>query len=711
MSNFKVKKTEDGIVATQGDMTETESKNIKKRLKKSSKMNTEESMKSAMDALEKESEAKKEFLKLQNMFAKGSSFMKENYSTQEIKKFMDRYKMLKDLYSFKEGGLTKQMEIFDEGGLKDEGGEKDPISGNDVPVGSTKKEVRDDIPAQLSEGEFVFPADVVRYLGLDFLMKLRQKAKAGLKRMEEMGQMGNSEEATLPDDIPFTLDDLDVEEDGRLNFSEGGVADEEAGVFGKPTDTEDDEDDEASFQDLVGGGSFGKYDELRKFVGPNGEIRYIPFKDGEPLPPYKDIVTDLTDKGYEYTPPSDDDEDDKKPKEEEAVEEVKEDKDREKELQTAKEDKERRDRSLDNAVQQAIQAGMSTEQEIIDWIKGGNVKVGKFKVPGFLYNNLPTPGEEFGPITNAINRNKQAGASVPMPISKPKDVSTLGLTDVDATVPEVDISDAKAVGSDVVSLRQAKAAKARIERDRERQLKKLDQQIAEYTEELDEAGETISEQDTTIKSLEDQKQKIIEDSNNKIKRLDTEIANLTGDVKDKETVIEDYKTSETALKEQISNLQGEKERLQQQVNSKDQEIKNKDDKISNLANQIASQSQIAQTADASGSSIPNVIKTDQGTTFKGGKLTTDNKGNIVKVNDRPVVVKDDRDRDRPSGGGTPFSKPEPKVSTSIRDKFEKTGGGGYTGGGRYGGFNTGGLASKKPKKKKVMKRGGLASKK
>jgi len=153
--------------------------------------------------------------------------------------------------------MKKQMEMFDEGGLKDEGGEKDPISGNDVPVGSTKKEVRDDIPAQLSEGEFVFPADVVRYLGLDFLMKLRQKAKAGLKRMEEMGQMGNSEEATLPDDIPFTLDDLDVEEDGRLNFSEGGVADEEAGVFGKPTDTEDDEDDEASFQDLVGGGSFG----------------------------------------------------------------------------------------------------------------------------------------------------------------------------------------------------------------------------------------------------------------------------------------------------------------------------------------------------------------------------------------------------------------------------------------------------------------------
>ena len=37
--------------------------------------------------------------------------------------------------------------------------------------------------------------------------------------MEEMGQMGNADEATLPDDIhliqvdlPFTIDDLDMEE-------------------------------------------------------------------------------------------------------------------------------------------------------------------------------------------------------------------------------------------------------------------------------------------------------------------------------------------------------------------------------------------------------------------------------------------------------------------------------------------------------------------
>ena len=129
------------------------------------------------------------------------------------------------------GGMPKQMEMFEDGGLKDEGGEVDEESGNEVPPGSTKEEVRDDIPARLSEGEFVFPADVVRYLGLDFLMKLRQRAKAGLQKMEEMGQMGNSDEATLPDDIPFTIDDLDMEDD-PLEMQVGGVV---TNPMGNPT--------------------------------------------------------------------------------------------------------------------------------------------------------------------------------------------------------------------------------------------------------------------------------------------------------------------------------------------------------------------------------------------------------------------------------------------------------------------------------------------
>ncbi len=120
--------------------------------------------------------------------------------------------------------LSKQMELFEDGGLKDEGGTVDPVSGNDVPPGSTQEEVRDDIPAQLSEGEFVMPADVVRFHGLDKMMQLRQEAKMGLKIMEEMGQMGNSEEATIPDDLPFNFEDLELDDEPREMQVGGYVA-------------------------------------------------------------------------------------------------------------------------------------------------------------------------------------------------------------------------------------------------------------------------------------------------------------------------------------------------------------------------------------------------------------------------------------------------------------------------------------------------------
>lgn len=100
------------------------------------------------------------------------------------------------------------MEQFEDGGLKDEGGTVDEVSGNKVPVGGTKKGVRDNIPAMVSEGEFIFPEDVTRYIGLDKLMQLRQDAKMGLKKMEAMGQMGNGDEATIDDDMPFGMADL-----------------------------------------------------------------------------------------------------------------------------------------------------------------------------------------------------------------------------------------------------------------------------------------------------------------------------------------------------------------------------------------------------------------------------------------------------------------------------------------------------------------------
>ena len=111
--------------------------------------------------------------------------------------------------------------MLEEGGLLQEGGTVDPASGNEVPAGSLQEEVSDDIPAQLSEGEFVFPADVVRFIGLERLMKMRQAAKEGLQKMNDMGQMGNAEEATMDDgaDTEFEteIDDIlaEVKREGQ----------------------------------------------------------------------------------------------------------------------------------------------------------------------------------------------------------------------------------------------------------------------------------------------------------------------------------------------------------------------------------------------------------------------------------------------------------------------------------------------------------------
>lgn len=106
-----------------------------------------------------------------------------------------------------EGGavtMDRQMDLFEEGGLMDDGAEKDPVSGNDVPAGSMSEEVRDDVPVMLSEGEYVVPADVVRYYGLNFFENLRDKAKDGLQDMEASGRIGGEPMDATPGDEDIT---------------------------------------------------------------------------------------------------------------------------------------------------------------------------------------------------------------------------------------------------------------------------------------------------------------------------------------------------------------------------------------------------------------------------------------------------------------------------------------------------------------------------
>ena len=102
-----------------------------------------------------------------------------------------------------------QMAFMNEGGLTDDGMDVDPVSGNDVPSGSMAEEVRDDIPAQLSDGEYVVPADVVRYYGVKFFEDLRDTAKMGLQDMEMNGRIGGE---PVPDGGPINTNELSPQE-------------------------------------------------------------------------------------------------------------------------------------------------------------------------------------------------------------------------------------------------------------------------------------------------------------------------------------------------------------------------------------------------------------------------------------------------------------------------------------------------------------------
>lgn len=179
--------------------------------------------------------------------------------------------------------MKDQMELFNEGGLRDEGGQVEPESGNKVPSGSLKEEVADDIPVMMSEGEFVFPADVVRYIGLETLMKMRQDAKQGLKMMEEMGQMGNSEEATIPDDMPFEMADLIVVSGSKpKKMQSGGLLDDPR--FKRPTGGDTPtitDEDKKQMEDALLRTGYGNV-VMKRYVNADGDVKYIPFVDGEP---------------------------------------------------------------------------------------------------------------------------------------------------------------------------------------------------------------------------------------------------------------------------------------------------------------------------------------------------------------------------------------------------------------------------------------------
>ena len=139
--------------------------------------------------------------------------------------------LLSNTKQYSKGGevqpMEKQMSLFEEGGLADDGMEREPVTGNEIPPGSMASEVRDDVPAQLSEGEYVVPADVVRYFGVRFFEDLRGEAKSDMMDMEADGRIGGTPVDT--NGIPMEEDEaLTPEEEAML--AEAMAADQPQGM-------------------------------------------------------------------------------------------------------------------------------------------------------------------------------------------------------------------------------------------------------------------------------------------------------------------------------------------------------------------------------------------------------------------------------------------------------------------------------------------------
>jgi hypothetical protein len=122
------------------------------------------------------------------------------------------FSKVKDKLGFAEGGsVESQMSSM----MENRSMEMDPVSGNEVPPGVTAENVRDDIDAKLSEGEYVMPADVVKFFGMAHFEKMIKKAKEGMAEFEEEGRIGGKA-------VDEAITEMDEEEDGMLEMSDGG---------------------------------------------------------------------------------------------------------------------------------------------------------------------------------------------------------------------------------------------------------------------------------------------------------------------------------------------------------------------------------------------------------------------------------------------------------------------------------------------------------
>jgi hypothetical protein len=183
---------------------------------------------------------------------------------------------------FAEGGMVedKQMNrLMADGGMADDGMTHEPVTGNEVPPGSLAKEVRDDIPTQLSEGEYVIPADVVRFFGVKYFEDLRSQAKQGLSDMEANGRIGGA--PVDSNGVPAEDDTLTPEEEQMLQEALGQTGMAIGGDVTTPWNRKDFQYNPSPTGEQISNSSV----DTRKYINPTtGEVKTYNFSaDGTAL--------------------------------------------------------------------------------------------------------------------------------------------------------------------------------------------------------------------------------------------------------------------------------------------------------------------------------------------------------------------------------------------------------------------------------------------
>lgn len=107
----------------------------------------------------------------------------------------------------------------------------DPVSGNEIPIGSSAENVRDDIEIMISEGEYVLPADVVKWHGLKHIMDMEAEAKMGLMSMYADGLIQYvDEEGSVEEEVEEAEEVTETPEGNEVEVASVEVTEEEPEV-------------------------------------------------------------------------------------------------------------------------------------------------------------------------------------------------------------------------------------------------------------------------------------------------------------------------------------------------------------------------------------------------------------------------------------------------------------------------------------------------